>query len=202
MLCGGGGARKPIFPTPPLLGRRDGRGGLGRGCPTCRTGGVRSAWQHAYEQGQNRASSLLRARERLRLGARAGRHRGLENAASLLSVRRGCKHHLLELGMRVDGRHGGGVNPTSMAQNHTHVALIILTTQTWRGGGGGGGYWWKKNFRAKTRGPAPSAPTSVLTQNNGPDTEPRFSNLPPLLRRESMAPPAQRFSGRRARVPP
>ena len=45
-------------------------------------------------------------------------------------------------------RGGGGVNPTSMAQNDTHVALIILTTQMWwwgdqpcirRGGGGGGG---------------------------------------------------------------
>ena len=31
---------------------------------------------------------------------------------------------------------GGGVNPTSMAQNDTHVALIILTTQMWGGGGG------------------------------------------------------------------
>ena len=62
--------RKPIFPNPPtrLLGRRDGRGGSGRGCPTCRAGG------------------------------------------------------------------GGGVNPTSMAQNDTHVALIILTTQMWEGG--------------------------------------------------------------------
>ena len=29
---------------------------------------------------------------------------------------------------------GGGVNPTSMAQNDTHVALIILTTQIWGGG--------------------------------------------------------------------
>ena len=28
---------------------------------------------------------------------------------------------------------GGGVNPTSMAQNDTHVALIILTTQMWEG---------------------------------------------------------------------
>ena len=32
-----------------------------------------------------------------------------------------------------------------MAQNDTHVALIILTTQMW----GGGNYWWKKLFRAK-----------------------------------------------------
>ena len=30
---------------------------------------------------------------------------------------------------------GGGVNPTSMAENDTHVALIILTTQMWGGGG-------------------------------------------------------------------
>ena len=43
LFCAGGGGvtRKPIFPTPPpsLLGRRDGRGGSGRGCPTCRAGG-------------------------------------------------------------------------------------------------------------------------------------------------------------------
>ena len=71
-LRGGGGTRKPIFPTPPpsLLGRRDGgRGGFRAGAPDlpCR---------------------------------------------------------------------GGGVNPTSMAQNDTHVALIILTTQMWGGRGG------------------------------------------------------------------
>ena len=41
---------------------------------------------------------------------------------------------------------GGGVNPTSVAQNDTHVALIVLTTQM---GGGGGNYWWKKLLRAK-----------------------------------------------------
>ena len=70
--AGGGGDMEAHFPNPPpprLLGRRDGRGGSGRGCPTCRAG-------------------------------------------------------------------GGGVNPTSMAQNDTHVALIILTTQM--GGGGRG----------------------------------------------------------------
>ena len=49
-------------------------------------------------------------------------------------------------GARPAVRGGGGVNPTSMAQNDTHVALIILTTQMW---GGGGNYWWKKLFRAK-----------------------------------------------------
>ena len=40
---------------------------------------------------------------------------------------------------------GGGVNPTSMAQNDTHVALIILTTQMWQAD-----YWWKKNFGPKS----------------------------------------------------
>ena len=113
--------RKPIFPTPPpsLLGRCDGRGGSGRGRPTCRAGG------------------------------------------------------------------GGGVNPTSMAQNDTHVALIILTTQMW-----GGKLLVEKTFSGQIFCvPVPLAPTSVLTQNKGPDTEPHFSNPPlPLLRRASMSP--------------
>ena len=120
LLCGGGEVtRRPIFPTPSLLGRRDGRGGSGRGCPTCRAG-------------------------------------------------------------------GGGVNPTSMTQNDTHIALIILTTQMW---GGGGDYWWKKLNRAKICVPAPSAPTSVLTQNKGPDTEPHFSNPPPSFGGRPCQPP-------------
>ena len=72
-----------------------------------------------------------------------------------------------------------------MAQNDTHVALIILTTQMWGGGVIGG----KKFFGPKFCVPAPSAPTSVLTQNKGPDTEPHFSNPPPPLRRASMSPP-------------
>ena len=29
---------------------------------------------------------------------------------------------------------GGGVNPTSMAQNDPHIALIMLATQMWGGG--------------------------------------------------------------------
>ena len=33
----------------------------------------------------------------------------------------------------------------------------------------GGNYWWKKLFRAKICVPEPLAPTSVLTQNKGPD---------------------------------
>ena len=106
---------------------------------------------------------------------------------------------------------GAGVNPTSVAQNDTHVALIILTTQMW----GGGDYWWKKLFRVKICVPAPSAPTSLLTQNKGPDTEPRFSNPPPpsfsgrpchpppLLRRASMSPPTHpSFGGRPCHPPP
>ena len=121
LLCGGGGDTEAHFPNPPpsLLGRRDGRGRSGRGCPTCRAG-------------------------------------------------------------------GGGVNPTSMAQIDTHVALIILTTQMCVGGGN---YWWKKLFRAKFCVPAPLAPTSVLTQNKGPDTEPHFSNPPPSFGGRPCHPP-------------
>ena len=44
---------------------------------------------------------------------------------------------------------GRGVNPTSMAQIDTHVALIILTTQMWGGGGGGQGIIGGNNFRTK-----------------------------------------------------
>ena len=80
---------------------------------------------------------------------------------------------------------GGRVNPTSMPQNDTHVALIILTTQMW----GGGNYWWKKLFRAKICVPAPSAPTSVLTQNKEPYTEPHFSNPPPSFGGRPCHPP-------------
>ena len=80
----------------------------------------------------------------------------------------------------------GGFSPTSMAQNDTHVALIILTTQMW---GGGGNYWWKKLFRAKICVPAPSAPTSVLTQNKGHDTEPHFSTPPPPSAGVHVTPP-------------
>ena len=72
---------------------------------------------------------------------------------------------------------GGGVNPTSMAQNDTHVALIILTTQMW---GGGGDYWWKKLFRASICVPAPLAPTSVLTQKKGPTRNPISPTPPPI----------------------
>ena len=65
--------------------------------------------------------------------------------------------------------------------------------------GGGGNYWSKKLFWANICVLAPSAPTSIVAQNKGPDTEPHFSN-PPLLRRASMSPPPpppqSNFSGR------
>ena len=132
-LRGGGGVtRTPIFPTPPpLLGRRDGRGRSGRGCPTCRAGGE-------------------------------------------------------------------GVNPTSMAQNDTHVALIILTTQMW----GGGDYWEKKLFRPKFVFLRLRCQHPFLNKTKGPTRNPISPPPPPLLRRASMSPPspppppAEQFSGR------
>ena len=76
-----------------------------------------------------------------------------------------------------------------MAQNDTHVALIILTTQMWGVGGGiiGGKNFFRPNFvflclwrqhpfLHKTKGP---------TRNPISPTPPP----PPLLRRASMSPP-------------
>ena len=85
---------------------------------------------------------------------------------------------------------GGGVNPTSMAQNYTHVVLIILSTQIGGGGGIIGGkrflgpkfvilhLWRQDPFLQKTKGPTwnPISPT--------PPPPP-----PALLRRASMSPP-------------
>ena len=124
LLCRGGVTRRPIFPTPPpLLGRRDGRGGSGRGCPTCRAG-------------------------------------------------------------------GGGVNPTSVAQNDTHVALIILTTQMW----GGGDYWWKKLFQAKILcSCAFGANIHSYTKQRARHGTP-FLQPPPLLRQVSMSPRPSRLA--------
>ena len=51
LLCGGGGGDTEAHfpnPPPPLLGRRDGRGGSGWGCPTCRSGGGGGATQHLW----------------------------------------------------------------------------------------------------------------------------------------------------------
>ena len=131
-LRGGGGTRKPIFPTPPLslLDRRDRRGGFRAGAPD------------------------------------------------------------------LPCRGGAGVNPTSMAQNDTHVALIILTTQMW------GGkllvektfsgqifvflcLWRQHPFLHKTKGPTrnPISPTPPPSSFGGHPCHP-----PP-------PPPAEQFSG-------
>ena len=91
---------------------------------------------------------------------------------------------------------GGGVNPTSMAQNDTHVALIILTTQMWGGGGIIGGknffgpnfvflcLWRQHPFLHKTKGPTrnPISPTPPPPSFGGRPCHP-----PP--------PPAEQFSG-------
>ena len=84
---------------------------------------------------------------------------------------------------------GGGVNPTSMAQNDTHVAQIILTTQMW---GGGGDLWWNKPFRAKflcscAFGTNIRSYTKQRARHGTPFLQP-----PPLLRRASMSPPHRR----------
>ena len=91
---------------------------------------------------------------------------------------------------------GGGVNPTSMAQNDTHVALIILTTQIWGGGIIGGKnffgpnfvflcLWRQHLFLHKTKGPTrnPISPTPPPPSSFGG----RPCHPPP--------PPAEQFSG-------
>ena len=111
LLCKVGVTRGPIFPTPPhLLGRRDGRGGSGRGCPTCRA-------------------------------------------------------------------EGG-------AQNDTHVALIILTTQMW-----GGKLLVEKTFSGQNLcscsfGANIRSYTKQRARHGTPFLQP-----PPLLRRAPMSPP-------------
>ena len=72
-----------------------------------------------------------------------------------------------------------------MAQNDTHVALIILTTQMW---GGGGNYWWKKLFRAKILcSCAFGANIRSYTKQRARHGTPFLQ--PPLLQRASMSPP-------------
>ena len=92
---------------------------------------------------------------------------------------------------------GGGVNPTSMAQNDTHVALIILTTQMW--GGGGGEILVEKTFSGQNLCSCASG-TNIrsYTKQRARHGTP-FLQPPPLLRRASMSPPpplpAEQFSG-------
>ena len=80
---------------------------------------------------------------------------------------------------------GGGVNPTSMAQNDTHVALIILTTQMWGGGGiiGGKNFFGPKFVFLRLRRQHP-----FLHKTKGPTRNPISPTPPPLLRQASMSP--------------
>ena len=92
-------------------------------------------------------------------------------------------------GKKIALRGGGGDTEAHFPNPPPSLAAVTGGEVQGRGGGVIGG---KKLFRAKFCVPAPSAPTSVLTQNKGPDTEPHFSNPPPLLRRASMSPPPRR----------
>ena len=83
---------------------------------------------------------------------------------------------------------GGGVNPTSVAQNDTHVALIILTTQMW----GGGELLVEKAFSGQILcscafGTNIRSYTKQRARHGTPFLQP-----PPLLRRASMSPPPRR----------
>ena len=81
---------------------------------------------------------------------------------------------------------GGGVNPTSMAQNDTHVALIILTTQMW----GGGGLLVEKTFSGQILcSCAFGANIRFYTKQRARHGTPFLQPPPPLLRRASMSPP-------------
>ena len=72
-----------------------------------------------------------------------------------------------------------------MAQNDTHVALIILATQMWGGGGiiGGKNFFGPKFVFLRLRRQHP-----FLYKTKGPTRNP-ISPTPPLLRRASMSPP-------------
>ena len=82
---------------------------------------------------------------------------------------------------------GGGVNPTSMAQNDTHVALIILTTQMW---GAGGGLLVEKTFSGQNLcSCAFGANIRSYTKQRARHGTPFLQTPPPLLRRASMSAP-------------
>ena len=72
-----------------------------------------------------------------------------------------------------------------MAQNDTHVALTILTTQMWGGGGiiGGKNFFGAKFVFLRLQHQHP-----FLDKAKGPTQNP-ISPTPPLLRRASMSPP-------------
>ena len=92
-------------------------------------------------------------------------------------------------------RGGGGVNPASMAQNDTHVALIILTTQMWGGRGiiGGKNFFGPKFVFLRLRRQHP-----FLHKPKGPTRNPISPTPPPSSfgGRPCRPPPAEQFSGR------
>ena len=72
-----------------------------------------------------------------------------------------------------------------MAQNDTHVALIILTTQMW-----GGGLLVEKTFSGQIlRSCAFGANIRSYTKQRARHGTPFLQPPPPLLRRASMSPP-------------
>ena len=97
---------------------------------------------------------------------------------------------------------GGGFNPTSMAQNDTHVALIILTTQMW----GGGELLVEKTFSGQILcSCAFGANIRSYTKTKGPTRNPISSTPPPPSAGVHVTPPpppAEQFSGRLGTFPP
>ena len=82
---------------------------------------------------------------------------------------------------------GGGVNPTSMAQNDTHIALIILTTQMW----GGGEFLVEKFFSGQ------NLCSCAFGANIRSSTKQRARHGTPFLQ-----PPPPSFGGRPCHPPP
>ena len=83
------------------------------------------------------------------------------------------------------GGGGGEVNPTSMAQNDTHVALSILTTQIW-----GRKLLVEKTFAGQILcSCAFGANIRSYTKQRARHGTPFLQPPPPLLRRASMSPP-------------
>ena len=87
---------------------------------------------------------------------------------------------------------GGGVNPTSMAQNDTHVALIILTTQMW----GGGGLLVEKTFSGQILcSCAFGANIRSYTKQRVRHRTPFPHPPPPPSAGVHVSPPAEQYSG-------
>ena len=171
-------------------GLAQGFGWLGPGCPFARLGLCLKRVAHPPPPLRYRGTTPPKAgRKLLCAGGGGGGHRSPFSQPppppSLATVTGGGGSGRGRPTCRAAGG-GGGVNPTSMAQNDTHVALIILTTQMWGGGIIGGKnffgpdfvflcLWRQHPFLHKTKGP---------TRNPISPTPP-----PPLLRRASMSPP-------------